>query len=168
MLFSAAQWHFALQNGALTGAPVTGKGLYYRRSAALTADSATELQRGDVQPQFVNETRRKVLTHNAGTASDPNIPAASGLVGLGECGLDPSVTKVKVVPPFISIGSRAKLVRTNTGALYGGSAPHQPCQVESHAPRPGPNMLRPKIRDLQTVKIEIDSGEPLRMGSRLG
>ena len=123
---------------------------------------------GDVQPQVVNETRRKVLTHNADTASDPNIPAASGLVGLGECGLDPLVTKVKVVPPFISIGSRAKLVRTNTGALYGGSAPHQPCQVESHAPRPGPNMLRPKIRVLQTVKIEIDSGEPLRMGSRLG
>ena len=89
MLFSAAQWHFPLQKGALTGTPVTGKGIYYRRSAALTADSATELQRGDVQPQFVNETRRKVLTHNAGTASDPNIPAASGLVGLGECGLDP-------------------------------------------------------------------------------
>ena len=55
----------------------------------------------------------------------------------------PSVTKWKVVPPAISTGSRGWWVSTNTGVWYGGSSPHQPRQSPSHAPRIGPNMLRP-------------------------
>ncbi len=57
----------------------------------------------------------------------------------------PSATNVKVVPPSISIGSRGWWVSTKTGVWYGGSSPHQPFQLSSHAPpsaRP-PNMFRP-------------------------
>ena len=58
----------------------------------------------------------------------------------------PSVTKWKVVPPAISIGSRAWWVSTNTGARKGGSSPHQPFQsLSPQSPRIGPYMLRPMM-----------------------
>ena len=58
----------------------------------------------------------------------------------------PPVTKWKVVPPAISMGSRAWCVRTNTGVWNGGSSPHQPVHGSSpHGPRTGPNMFRPMI-----------------------
>src|SRR3954447_22295269 len=57
----------------------------------------------------------------------------------------PPVTKWNVVPPCISTGSRGRWPSTKTGAWYGGSAPHQPCQSRSHSPRSGPNMWRPMM-----------------------
>ena len=58
----------------------------------------------------------------------------------------PSVTKWKVVPPCISIGSRGWCVSTNTGWWYGGSSPHQPVQSSlPQGPRTGPNMFRPMM-----------------------
>jgi hypothetical protein len=57
----------------------------------------------------------------------------------------PSVTKWNVVPPSMTSGSRGWWVSTKTGAWYGGSGPHHPCQSPLHSPRTGPNMLRPMM-----------------------
>src|SRR5215210_4532681 len=73
--------------------------------------------------------------------STPRSPAAA--VACSKAKSKPSVTKKNVVPPAISIGSRAWWVSTKTGAWYGGSSPHQPRQSSSHSPRIGPNMFRP-------------------------
>jgi len=61
-------------------------------------------------------------------------PRSLRLVGI------PSVTKVKVVPPSISRGSRGWWVSTKTGVWKGGLSPHQPFQGGSSllAPRAGP------------------------------
>src|ERR671919_2847230 len=57
----------------------------------------------------------------------------------------PSVTKMKVVPPSISRGSRGWCVSTKTGVWNGGLSPHQPFQGGSslQGPGPPPNMFRP-------------------------
>src|SRR3954465_10799872 len=58
----------------------------------------------------------------------------------------PSVTKVKVVPPSFSRGSRSWWVRTTTGVRKGGSSPHQPSHGSSpQGPGPPPNIPRPMI-----------------------
>ena len=72
-----------------------------------------------------------------------SLPAAASKARSSAASM-PSVTKWNVVPPCIAIGSRGWWVSTKTGWWYGGSSPHQPFQSESrHAPRIGPNMLRP-------------------------
>src|SRR5690348_13997685 len=59
----------------------------------------------------------------------------------------PSVTKMKVVPPSILMGSRGWCVSTKVGAWYGGLSPHQPFQFSSgQGPRIGPNMFRPRMK----------------------
>src|SRR5260370_25167909 len=65
----------------------------------------------------------------------------------------PSVTKWKLVPPFIVIDVRGWLVSTKTGVWYGGLSPHHPFQASSgQGPRIGPNMLRPLIHAPMFVK----------------
>lgn len=65
--------------------------------------------------------------------------------------MDPPVTKWKVVPPPMVFGSRGWCVRTNVGAWYGGSCPHQPSHSSLQGPRTGPNMFRPMTNALAAV-----------------
>src|SRR2546430_15900157 len=54
----------------------------------------------------------------------------------------PSVTKWKVVPPFMVIDVRGWLVSTKTGVWYGGSSPPHPFQPSAgQGPRIGPHMF---------------------------
>ena len=58
----------------------------------------------------------------------------------------PSVTKWNVVPPGHRDRSPRMMGQHEHGWWYGGLSPHQPFQSSSpHAPRIGPNMLRPMI-----------------------
>ena len=55
----------------------------------------------------------------------------------------PSVTKLKVVPPFMVSGGRAWWVTMKTGTWKGGSSPHQPFQGSSPQGPSPPNMFLP-------------------------
>ena len=59
----------------------------------------------------------------------------------------PSVTKVNVVPPSMTAGSRGCCVSTKTGTWNGGSSPHHPSAFGSslHGPSPPLNIRRPMI-----------------------
>jgi hypothetical protein len=69
----------------------------------------------DVDLKLVEESGLQVLLRHVRAAAHRHVLAGRGLHGLLECSLDPSMTKVKVVPPCFVTGSRAWWVSTNTG-----------------------------------------------------
>ena len=99
-------------------------------------------ERHDVEPQLVDEIGREVGVERAHPAGDRDVGVAGGVAGPLDGGIDPSVTKWKVVPPSISTGSRGRVPSTNTGAWYGGSGPHHPVHSGPIAPV-GADMCRP-------------------------
>lgn len=117
----------------------------FRWYAVEEVGAGGEGERDDVQAEFVDQAGREVLVDGGRAAEDGDLAVARGLACWASAEVIPSVTKVNVVPPAIGWGSRAWWVRTNTDAWKGGSSPHQPFHGRSHAPRTGPNMLRPMM-----------------------
>ena len=109
--------------------------------------ASSEEHRHDVQLHLVDEPRSEELLGDVRATRQTDVLAAGSLFGLRERRLDadsmPSVTKVKVVPPSLTSGSRSWWVMTKTGMWNGGSSPHQPSHgFASHDPSP-PNMFLP-------------------------
>jgi hypothetical protein len=88
--------------------------------------------------------RRYCWTTSAPPLTATGLPAAAAIAWSSADSM-PSVTKVKVVPPCMTSGSRGWWVRTKTGWRKGGSSPHQPVQDSSHGPSPPPNILLPMM-----------------------
>ena len=65
----------------------------------------------------------------------------------------PSVTKVKVVPPYLTQGSVAQWVRTNTGALNGGGS--------SHPTSPSSNIRLPIMKSPTRAFASLTTSSPL-------
>jgi hypothetical protein len=75
-----------------------------------------EQDRDHVAREFVDHSGGERLTDGRGAARDVDAILAGRLTRLRVCGLEAWVTKWKLVPPSISIGSRAWWVSTKTGA----------------------------------------------------
>ena len=73
-------------------------------------------ERGDVEPQLVDEAGGEVLVEGAGAAGDRDALLPRGLPRSLERRLDPLGDEVKTVPPSISMLGRGRWQRTNVGA----------------------------------------------------
>ena len=76
--------------------------------------SGAEKDRGNGQVHFVDEPGPQVLLNGRDASADPNVFAARRFGCALQCCLD-SVTKWKVVPPCMLMGSRGWWVSTKTG-----------------------------------------------------
>ena len=61
---------------------------------------------GQCEMQLVDQPSAKILTHRRDAAADLHVATIGGKFRLIQCRPMPLVTKMKVVPPSISIGSR--------------------------------------------------------------
>ena len=75
-----------------------------------------EHDRGQSEMQLVDQAGAKILAHRLDAAANLHVTALGGELRLLQRRLDTSVTKMKVVPPSISIGSRGWCVSTKVGA----------------------------------------------------
>ena len=121
-----------------------------RRRAALASarDRTVRPTRPAVRYWRIGRRRRRRCARRARPAAAP--PRSSAPASM------PSVTKWKVVPPFTSRSARAPwCVSTNTGVWHRRRvAPPAPFHASSgHAPRTGPNMLRPRIQAPTPAKL---------------
>lgn len=91
---------------------------------------------------LVDHPRGQRLSHGRGPAGDVHALVPGGLTRCGVGSVEALGDEVKVVPPAIRIGARRD-VSTNTGAWYGGSAPHQPDQSSSQSPADGAEHVPP-------------------------